>query len=99
MKAGVIFTGSGPILILTTYPDLVDPQLAAKLKLKGIVKYLAFEVSTDLCAKRYGDKYHDIARDLTESADMRILDYNGHNIFQQFHFQELGPLEAHEPEQ
>ena len=39
MKAGILFTGTGPILILTTYETLKDPKLIEKLRQKGIKKY------------------------------------------------------------
>ena len=35
MKAGIFFTGTGPILILTSYESLDDPKLVEKLALKG----------------------------------------------------------------
>jgi hypothetical protein len=35
MKAGIFFTGTGPILILTTYASLKDPKLIDKLTQKG----------------------------------------------------------------
>jgi hypothetical protein len=31
MKAGIFFTGTGPILILTSYNTLADPKLVDKL--------------------------------------------------------------------
>ena len=40
MKAGIFFSGSGPILILTTYQDLHDPKLVEKLGVKGIKKFI-----------------------------------------------------------
>ena len=36
MKAGIIFTGTGPILILTTYESFKDPNLISKFEAKGI---------------------------------------------------------------
>ena len=36
MKAGIFFTGTGPILILTSYESLVDPKLIEQLESKGI---------------------------------------------------------------
>ena len=48
MKAGVFFTGTGPILILTTYESLNDPKLVEKLAQKGIKKYIAYNVPEDL---------------------------------------------------
>ncbi len=35
MKAGIYFTGSGPVLILTSYDSLTDPKLVAKAGGKG----------------------------------------------------------------
>lgn len=38
MKAGIFFTGTGPILILITYESLNKPKLVEKLAQKGIKK-------------------------------------------------------------
>ncbi|OAD20650.1 cytoplasmic protein, partial [Candidatus Thiomargarita nelsonii] len=40
MKAGIFFTGSGPILVLTSYDSLTDPHLVKKLTTKGIKKFI-----------------------------------------------------------
>ncbi|MFH1139170.1 MAG: hypothetical protein V1816_24070 [Pseudomonadota bacterium] len=90
MKAGVIFTGSGPILILTTYESLVNRELADKLYQKGIKKYIACEVDIDLCKARYGRHFEVILGDVHQQDDLRVLDYNGHNVFYVFSFKELG---------
>ena len=42
MKAGIFFTGTGPILILTSYDALDDPNLIEKLSAKGIKKIYRF---------------------------------------------------------
>ena len=89
MKAGVIFTGTGPILIITTYPSLLDDELADKFVQKGIGKYIASEVDVQLCRKRYGRLFESIEKDLGPH-DFRVLDYNGHNVFHTFSFNELG---------
>lgn len=90
MKAGVIFTGTGPILILTTYSSFLSDGFAAKLGQKGIKKYIAAEVDVELCRKRYGAHFEAIERDLKARDDLRVLDYNGHNVFHIFSFRELG---------
>ena len=90
MKAGVIFTGSGPILILTSYDSLTGDDLAMKLSQKGIKKYIAYEVDTDLCKKRYGQHFDVIMKDVQQEDDLRVLDYNGHNVFYLFRFAEMG---------
>jgi len=90
MKAGILFTGSGPILILTSYESLGDPQLVEKLSVKGIKKYIAFEVSEQRVQERYGTKFNVIMGDLSQTDDLRVLDYDGHHVFYNFSLKELG---------
>lgn len=80
MKAGVIFTGSGPLLVLITYDSFSDPGLIEKLCQKGIRKFIAHEVDVDLCREKYGARFDAIKNDLREKDDMRILDYDGHHV-------------------
>ena len=96
MKAGVIFTGSGPILILTTFSSFTGDDIASKLAQKGIKKFIVFEVELDVCKKRYGQHFDEIAKDVGVTDDLRILDYNGHNVFYLFSFNELGKPEFKE---
>ncbi|MDP8213795.1 MAG: hypothetical protein RAO92_08990 [Candidatus Euphemobacter frigidus] len=96
MKAGIFFTGSGPILILFTYPSLDDPGLVEKLKVKGIDKYAAFEVPVDLCRERYGARFPYVAQSLGEKEDLRVLDYNSPHTFYTFKWEEMtGPVKVY----
>ncbi len=90
MKAFLVFSGTGPILVLTTYPDIVDPRLVEKLGHKGIRKFIAYEVPIDRVRVLYGVPFEVVAADLEETEDMRVLDFNGHNIFARFSLSELG---------
>lgn len=96
MKAGIVFTGTGPILILTTYRAFDDPKFVEKLARKGIMKFMAYELDLELVRRKYGQQFEEIRRDLEESDDLRVLDYNGHNIFYNFSFRELGEPLIHE---
>ena len=96
MKAGVFFTGTGPILLLTTYGALDDPALVSKLKQKGIRKYIAYEVSEDLVKEKYGQQFKIIMGDLKQTDDLRVLDYDGHHVFYNFALSELGEPVFHE---
>ena len=98
MKAGIFFTGTGPILLLTTYGELNNPTLASKLAQKGIKKYIAYEVDADLVREKYGQHFNIIMGDLRQSDDLRILDYDGHHVFYNFSISELGPPVYHEGE-
>jgi hypothetical protein len=64
MKAGVFFTGAGPILILTTYESLTDPKLVEKLGQKGIKKYIAYDVPEELIIKQFVKHNNVILGDL-----------------------------------
>ncbi len=90
MKAGIFFTGTGPILLLTTYGELSDPTLVAKLAQKGIIKYIAYEIPEDLVKEKYGKHFDVIMGDLKQSDDLRVLDYDGHHVFYNFSLSELG---------
>lgn len=96
MKAGIFFTGTGPILILTTYGSLDDPKLVDKLTQKGIRKYIAYEVSEELVKQRYGKHFNVILGDLKQSDDLRVLDYDGHHVFYNFSLNEVGQPVFHE---
>jgi hypothetical protein len=90
MRAYIVFSGTGPILILTTYPELTDERLVAKLMHKGIVKFIAYEVPVERARSVYGVPYDVVAEDLEHTEDLRVLDFNGHHIFGSFSFAELG---------
>lgn len=96
MKAGIIFTGTGPILILTSYQTLDEPKLVEKLRAKGIQKFIASEVPVDKVKKAYGNHFNVIMGDLNQTDDLRVLDYNGHNVFYNFTFAEMGKFTYHE---
>lgn len=90
MKAALIFSGTSPILILSTYPSLIDQRFVEKLDQKGIHKFIAFEVPEGKAKSLYGARFTSIKGDLADTEDMRVLDYNGHTAFNNFSFDELG---------
>ena len=96
MKAVILFTGTGPILILTSYSALDDPKLIEKLKQKGIKKYIAYEVSEELVKARYGQQFNVILGDLKQTDDLRVLDYGGHHVFYNFSLDEIGQPVYHD---
>lgn len=97
MKAGIYFTGSGPILILTSYDSLTDPRLVEKLAAKGIKKFLAFEVPVDAARQKYGHHFSVVMGDLHQQDDLRVLDYDGHHVFNNFSLTDMGAPIVHEP--
>ena len=96
MKAGVFFTGSGPIVIITSYESFKDKHFAEKLAAKGIKKFIAYEVDVNKVKKKYGKHYAIIMGDLRQTDDLRVLDYDGHHVFYTFEFAELKEPVYHE---
>ena len=86
----LIFTGTGPILVLSTYPALTDDRLLRKLRYKGINKFIAYEVDSEAVRSRYQQSFESIVEDLESVEDIRVLDFNGHQIMANFSLDELG---------
>jgi hypothetical protein len=53
MKCAMLVTGNGPIVILTSYDSLENPDLLERLKDRGIPKFLAYEIPLELARERY----------------------------------------------
>ena len=90
MHAYIVFSGTGPILILTTYSEVEDARLIEKLSHKGITKFIAYQVPVERVRAIYGVPFEVIAADLENTEDLRVLDFNGHHIFSRFSFADLG---------
>ncbi len=91
MKVLMIFAGSGPLVVLTSHESVTAPSLLEKLRAKGIDKFIAYEISTELAESRYGGHFQVVKRDLRETDDLRVLDFNGERAFRLFRLSELRP--------
>lgn len=90
MKGILVLSGSGPLLLLSSYQAIDDPALIAKLRAKGLAKFLAWEVPVDRLRDLYGYTFRDIAEQLERRDDMRVLDFDGHRIFLNLSLRDLG---------
>lgn len=52
MKVYFLFTGSGPLVIASSYDSIENPALLKKLESKGIAKFIAHEIPLDLAKER-----------------------------------------------
>lgn len=98
MKSYFLFTGTGPIVILTSYNSVEHPDVARKLESKGIDKFVAYEVPIETTKSRYGKHFDAVCNDLHETDDLRVLDYSGERAFKNFSFKELSNPIFHEPD-
>ena len=98
MKAYFLFTSGGPLVILTSYDFIKSPELLSKLHAKGLIKFVAHEISLEAAQSKYGRHYDVVSKDVHESDDFRVLDYSGERAFKCFSFKELGPPIYYEEE-
>jgi len=93
MKAGMLFTGTGPILIWTKYDSLEDPRVIKLLDAKGIHKFIAFEIPVEVVKEKYGVHFAVTKGDLKQTDELRVVDYEGLHIFNAFPFELMqGPI-------
>lgn len=96
MNAALVFGGSGPIIILTSHDGLEDPGLLERLARKGISKFLAFPIPLDVVRDRYGVHFDIVCRNLHETDDLRVLDFDGRRALGLLPFSVLGDPIYHE---
>jgi len=97
MKGGIFFTGSGPIVVVTSYESFTSAAFLEKLTAKGLKKFIAYEVPVELLKNTYGKRFDVIMNDLHQTDDLRVLDYDGHRIFYNFTLSTLGEPVYYEP--
>ena len=98
MKAFLLFSGSGTMVVLSSVEDIENKQLLEKLAMKGIYKFIAYEIPLALAKERYGHHFDIAAHDMQGAKQLRVLDYNGERAMRLFKFDELGAEFRHEPE-
>lgn len=98
MKAGLIITSTGPIVIVTSCESFEDQILVKRLNEKGITKYIAYELPYGEVEKRYGRHFSTVMGDLKQNDELRVIDYEGHSAFHNFSLCNLDRPVCHEPD-
>lgn len=89
MKTAVLFTGTGPILIVTTFDSISNPKFIDQIKSRGIDKFIGYEVPIDVTKQKYGGHYNLVVADLRPKDDIRVMDINGHRVLHSYKFKDL----------
>jgi hypothetical protein len=84
MKAFLLYTANGPVVILASHDFPADDIFVGKLRAKAVDKFLAFELPLDEVQEKCGGHFQTVLNDLHETDDLRILDFNGQRVFQRF---------------
>ena len=98
MKTFLLFTGTGPLLVLSSHSSVEDRAFLEKLAAKGIFKFIAHEIPLDVVKERYGNHYNIASQDLHETDDLRVIDFDGQRAMRLIKFSEFGPEFMHEPD-
>ena len=97
MNGLLLMTASGPLLVLSSHASPEDDVFLGKLRAKGIEKFMAYPLDTEVLERKYGGHFVKVIQDLHETDDLRVLDYNGQRIFQMIDLGKLGPPVIHDP--
>lgn len=84
MKAGLLLSGTGALLYLTSHEKFITDALVAKFRSKGITKFIAYEIPVEEAKEKYAGHFEIVVQDLKETDDLRILDYDGTRAFKMF---------------
>ena len=74
MKAYMLMTAPGPIVILTSHASILDDALIKKLAKRDIEKFVAYEIPIGLAEQRYGAQFSAARGDLRETDDLSRLE-------------------------
>lgn len=96
MKAMLLLTAGGALVILTSYASATDPGLLDRLRNKGVGKFVAYEIPLDLARQRYAGHFTMVEQGLNETDDLRVLDFDGQRAFKLFRFADMGSPIVHE---
>jgi hypothetical protein len=98
MKAYLLFTATGSLVILTSCDSIKNPEVLKELGSKGIHKFVAHEVPIELAESLYVQQFEDGCRNLHKNNRLYVLDNSGEHIFRNIEFDDLGPEIYYEPE-
>ena len=98
MKTFLLFTGTGPLVVLSSHASVEDKTFLEKLSAKGIYKFIAHEIPLDIVKQRYGTHFNIASQDLHETDDLRVIAFDGQRAMRKFKFSEYGPEFLHEPD-
>lgn len=97
MKSYLLFTDTGPIVILTSYDSVTNPELLKGLDAKEIKKFVAHELPMSIVKKKYATHYDTVINNVEESDELRVLEYDGQRAYNMFSFDDYGTPVYHQP--
>lgn len=95
MKSFLLFTHTGPLLILSQYDSINQPELLSKLTAYG--KFIAYEMPIEAIQSCYSAHFQSVLQDPRANKAMIVLDEDGESIFTNISLRALGQPTIYEP--
>jgi hypothetical protein len=95
MKSFLLFTHTGPVLILSQYDSINQPELLSNLTAYG--KFVAYEMPIEPIQSCYSAHFQSVLQDPKSNKAMIVLDEDGESIFTNISLRALGPSTVFEP--
>jgi hypothetical protein len=95
MKSFLLFTHTGPLLILSKYDSINQPELLSKLTAYG--KFIAYEMPIEAIQSCYSSRFQSIFQDPKSNEAMIVLDEDGESVFTNISLRVLGSPTIYEP--
>jgi hypothetical protein len=92
----MLFSGVGSMVILTSRKSLEAEAFLARLGRKEVKRFIPFEVPVDVAREKYGVHFDIVSRDLRETDDLRVLDFDGQRAIELLPFDVPGEPVFHE---
>jgi hypothetical protein len=98
MKAYLVFSARGPVLVLASYDFAKHPESLDKLAAKTSGKFIAHEVPLDAVKSSYSAHFAHVLEDPSQAGDVKILDDDGTEILTNVRFKGLSAPIYYDPD-
>lgn len=98
MKAYLVFTSSGPVLVLSKIDFVRNPEMLDKLASKTSNKFIAYELPIEAVKANYAAHFAHVLGDPHQTGEIKILDDDGKEIYTNVRFRDLSAPIFFEPE-
>jgi len=96
VKAYLISTSSGPLVVLTSCDSIDSPRSLEIARAKGYDKFIAHELPLESVKAKYGVHFEAVCKEPHENDALRVLDYEGKRIYRNFSYEEFGKPQYYE---
>ena len=98
MKAYLLLTSSGPVLILSAIDFSKKPEKLDKLAAMTSNKFIAYELPIEAVKAKYAAHFAHVLGDPKQTGEIKVLDDDGKEIFTNVRFKNLSTPIYDDPE-